>query len=137
MEIFNYKNKKMEIFNFIQNNSTNQTEQYIQNGGDVNEQDENEKTFLMFALEYKNDKDIIELLLHNGANVNAINNNSRTPLMFALMYKNNKDIIQLLLNNGANDDLETLKKNLKESDYKTEMLLFIEEYYNNSMYVII
>jgi ankyrin repeat protein len=75
--------------------------------------------------------------MDNGAAVaNVKNNNGSTLLNYGLWNKNNKDIIELLLDNGANDDLETLKEKIKESDYKTEMLLFIDEYYNNMNYVI-
>jgi ankyrin repeat protein len=156
------KNKKMEIFYFIQNYSINQIEQFIHNGGDINATNnlgytplmaalwcKNNKDIihllidngadvhakdkygimpLMHALRNENDKDIIQLLLNNGADVNAIDNDGDMPLMFALWCKNDKDIIQLLLDNGANDVLETLQENLEESDYKTEMLLFIDEY---------
>jgi serine/threonine-protein phosphatase 6 regulatory ankyrin repeat subunit A/serine/threonine-protein phosphatase 6 regulatory ankyrin repeat subunit B len=156
------KNKKMEIFNFIQNNSINQIEQFIHNCADVNAKDKYGYTPLMAALWSKNNKNIIKLLLNNGADVNANDKDGNTPLIFALHYKNNKYIIQLLLDNGAlvnakdeigdtplivalkskydkniiklfldngaNDDLETLKEKIKESDYKTEMLLFIHEY---------
>jgi len=131
------KNKKMEIFNLIQNNSINQIEQFIHNCADVNAKDKYGYTPLMAALWCKNNKDIIQLLLDNGARVNAIDNHNDTPLILALIKKIDKDIIQLLLDNGADDALETLQEKINESDYKTEMLLFIEEYYNNSMYVII
>jgi ankyrin repeat protein len=71
----------------------------------------------------------IEHFINNGGNINIKDNDGNTPLMFALQNKNDKYIIQLLIDNGANDDLETLKEKIKESDYKTEMLLFIDEYY--------
>jgi ankyrin repeat protein len=68
--------------------------------------------------------------------VNTKDNNGYTPLFYALEYENDKDIIQLLIDNGADDDLETLKEQLEESDYKTKMLLFIHEYKNSTNYII-
>jgi ankyrin repeat protein len=112
----------------INKNNKDMIKLLINNGADVNAINNDGYTPLMVALSNNYDKDIIELLINNGADVNAINDYWNTPLIYALTSINDKDIIQLLLDNGADNNLETLKEKLKESDYKTEMLLFIDEY---------
>lgn len=59
-------------------------------------------TPLMYALQERSGKEIIEFLINNGANVNLKNSSNQTPLMIAVRDNNDKDVVQLLLSKGAN-----------------------------------
>ena len=66
----------------------------------VNVKDENGKTLLMLAAEYKK-INILDILLEYGANINAIDNYGETALFYAA--KNNKlENVKFLVRNNAN-----------------------------------
>ncbi len=64
-------------------------------GANVNAKDENGRTPLHFAAQYRR-KEIAELLIANGAEVNAKANDGRTPLDFA-----SGEVVELLLTLGG------------------------------------
>ena len=79
---------------------------YLDNGGNVNLQDEPGMTLLHHAVNGNwngTNFDIIKLLISRGANVNAIDDTHHTPLHLC----NNKEIAELLIDNGANVNAKT------------------------------
>ena len=88
-------------------------EQYIQNGYDVNIQDEIGFTALIFAARHRR-KEIVELLLDAGANVNIKNAFGDTALIEAL-DDNIKEIVEML----ENYPLYKLRKKLNIDNNKT------------------
>jgi hypothetical protein len=71
----------------------------IKNGADVNIQDDNKNTPLIWASNY-GDKEIVEILLKNGADFNLKNIFNETALKKASFYEY-KEIIKLLKKYGA------------------------------------
>ncbi len=86
----------------------------LQNGADVNAQDNEGLTALMLA-SIKGHTETVNLLLQNGANVNAQNNNGRTALMDA-SYCEHTETVAVLLRNGAN-------VNARENGVHTALML--------------
>ena len=81
----------------------------IENGANVNIQNDDGYTALMYAT-MMNNIDIVKLLLENGANVNIQNNRGSTALELAYSY-NRENIAKLLIENGSkNKDYNTSSK---------------------------
>ena len=69
---------------------------------DINAKYDDDKTALMYALEYKYSIKIIEAFIENRADVNSKKVNGGTPLMLALKFISSEQIVKLLIENGAN-----------------------------------
>lgn len=75
----------------------------INNGADINQQNNENKTALIYAV-LNNNIDIVEILISNGANINLQDNLGFTALMYA--SKEGKiDMVKILLQNGANPNI--------------------------------
>ena len=99
----NFNNQ--DIFTYIENNDIKSVKNYIDAGYDLNKQDDDSYTVLMYAIIY--DKyEIFELLLNAGANINKQNNGGYTALNLAVL-KDNYKIVKLLLNAEADIDKQT------------------------------
>eukprot|EP00833_Pecoramyces_ruminatium_P003169 jgi/Orpsp1_1/1177201/evm.model.c7180000060564.1 len=72
---------------------------------DINYQDANGNTALLYACKLNNKK-IIELLLKHGANTNIVNNKNKSPLMYSCK-NGNKSCVDMLLKCSAKLDIET------------------------------
>ncbi|WP_342255471.1 ankyrin repeat domain-containing protein [Spiroplasma endosymbiont of Poecilobothrus nobilitatus] len=79
------------------------TKLLIDNGADVNLQDENGTTPIYYAISTDN-IEIVKLLIDNGADVKNINKNGLTPLYYAIIL-DKKEMVQFLINNGADVNL--------------------------------
>ena len=77
----------------------------LENGADVNLQNETGESALLFAVE-KGNLDISRLLLEHGAKVDLEDNFGLTPLILATR-KRNLDLVRLLLEHGAVINLPT------------------------------
>jgi hypothetical protein len=73
----------------------------IQNGADVNEQDDDGRTPLFHMI----NTPLIKLLIENGADVNAKDNYNCTPLDYYIY----EDAIKLLINHNAIGNIKTYK----------------------------
>ena len=71
----------------------------IENGADINLQDKDGDTALMWASNRSN-KDVVEILIENGADINLKNKDGDTALILA-SNRRNQDIVELLIENGA------------------------------------
>ncbi len=80
--------------------TVNQLEQYLDNY-EVNARDKNGSTPLLYALENKSNRKVIQFLIDTGADVNARNKYRITPLMMASAYSSNRQVIQSLIDNRA------------------------------------
>ncbi|ORX42837.1 ankyrin [Piromyces finnis] len=72
---------------------------------DINHQDDNGNTALLYACKLNNKK-IIELLLKNGANTNLVNVKNKSPLMYSCK-NGNKSCVDILLQYHAKLDIES------------------------------
>ena len=94
-----------QLFEIIKNKELSEdiklakVDMLIKLGVDVNTNDMDEKTALMFASCYGH-KDIVELLVSNGADVNQKDHDRWTALMFA-SFGGHKEIIEFLVSRGA------------------------------------
>ncbi len=85
----------------------------IANGADVNEEDEEGWTPLMYAAYNNEYSDVINMLLDKGADIDAKNNDEWTPLVAAASH-GFFDIIEALLKAGAD-------VNVKDNEGKTAL----------------
>lgn len=73
----------------------------IENGADINAQDDNGNTALMYALANKADTNFITALLAQNADTNLANNDNITPLWLALRNKVPMETFKKLIEYGA------------------------------------
>lgn len=106
----------------MKNISTEQLEEYISQGADVNAKDALGATPLMLAAQFNENHKIVEILLDNGADPDIQDAFGLTPLKIAGIYNNNPEIIKILIKNSedAVDDVEwihahKMKKNCKNA----------------------
>ncbi len=90
------------------------TKSLLANDADVNEENENEETALMFARKKK----IIDILLEHGADIEKENASGKTALMLAI-EKGRKQAFRALLARGANVHIKT-------NDWKTSIEMAID-----------
>ena len=97
----NFNNQ--DIFTYIENNDIKSVKNYINSGYDLDKQNNDGITTIIYSIFYNRIK-IIELLLNAGANPNIqTNNGGNTALILAAFY-NNAKVVELLLNAGADID---------------------------------
>lgn len=101
----------------------------VENGVDVNKENEYSYTPLHLAVE-KNNIEIVRFLVENKANVNSENEYSSTPLHLAVS-KNNIEMVRLLVENGADVNKENENSNtplhLAVDKDNIEMVRFLVE----------
>jgi len=109
----NYKDKlgHNSLWYAVCANSFNITKLVIENGTNINEQFEKQKSVLDVAVEYHGRHyysiDIIKLLIENGANLNIKDKYGNTPLFYAcISYDVNVDVIELLIEKGADINIK-------------------------------
>lgn len=73
--------------------------QYLKNGGNVNQTEENGESVLCFALRYRCDQEIIDLLIEQGADIHHVDNEGVSVFDVAVTY-NNLDLIDRLISDG-------------------------------------
>lgn len=85
--------------------------QYIQQGANVNQQDNQGNTALHIAMSSLKPYDSVALLVNNGARVDSANNNGATPLSYVVRVEDpvaRAQIVQLLKSKGAqNPSIDT------------------------------
>ena len=75
--------------------------EYLKNGANVNANDKDGITPLMYAADYANDPEVITALVNAGAKLNSIDKYGYTPLMHAAQNTENPEIVLELLKAGA------------------------------------
>lgn len=99
----------MEIWTqLLKENNYLGIKQYLKNGGDPNEEEENGESVICFALRYHCDEDVLNLLIDNGADLQHIDNEGVSVFDVAVTY-NNLSIIERLINAGF--DIHTATRN--------------------------
>ncbi len=73
--------------------------QYLKNGGNPNEEEENGESVLCFALRYHCDSEILDLLIEQGADILHSDNEGVSVFDVAVTY-NNLPLIERLLDEG-------------------------------------
>ena len=127
------------IFEFAKNGDFDGVKNLIENGTDVNIQDEYGQTPLHLASE-SSYLDVVKFLIENGADVNITNNNG-TPLHNAC-ENGHLDIVKFLIENGADINIKD-KEGKKPLDYiecneeNFDIIKFIIENNPNNKYEII
>ncbi len=99
----------MEIWTqLLKENNYLGIKQYLKNGGNPNEQEENGESVICFALRYHCDEDVLSLLIDSGADLKHIDNEGVSVFDVAVTY-NNLSIIEHLINAGF--DVHTATRN--------------------------
>lgn len=85
--------------NLLKENDYLGIKQYLKNGGNPNESEENGESVLCFALRYHCDTDVFDLLIDQGANLHHTDNEGVSVFDVAVTY-NNLFIIEKLITDG-------------------------------------
>lgn len=88
----------------VQNGDVSAVKALLDQGGDVNLQDDTSRTLLMYAT-VRNQQAVVQLLLDKGANANARNSNGETALTLAAR-EGHPEIARALLGKGADVNVE-------------------------------
>lgn len=97
------KNQKMNIIHAVEKGKTEQVEQELKNGANVNTADENGRSLLLIATR-NNDLQTAELLVKHGADVNQQDNIMDSPFLYAGAV-GHLQLVKLYLANGARFDV--------------------------------
>jgi ankyrin repeat protein len=122
--------EKMDNIHF--NNACNIAEFLVNNGVDVNAQDDTKRTSLMHVceLQYPDDIKAIQLLIDLKADLNLQDKNGWTALHYASTFAYDKEIIDLLIDSGADTNI----KDKNGNDFICEMKPgLIENLYRDSI----
>lgn len=96
-----YSQSEADFFKACLNGDIKTVENYINNGGNIDAEDESGFTGLMLSSGRKHEN-IVDLLLKNKANPNIIHSYSGlTALILASNVKDNEKILEKLIDNGA------------------------------------
>jgi len=82
--------------------------QYLRNGANPNEEEENGESVICFALRYKCDPEIIDLLIENGADLFHTDHEGVSVFDVAVTY-NNLSLIERLIKEGFDVNHATRK----------------------------
>lgn len=132
---------------FAQTHSSEEVENAIKSGADVNYKNYDGTTPLMFASHYCTDIEVINVLIRNGADVNSEDKNGRSAIFYAIenVLVNSLEITKILLENEVevnSYDNRVLSPIMDAAIYdwtgkKIKLLLeygaFINEYDNNGI----
>ena len=93
-----------DIFDAAQSGTVDDVRYFLDNGGEVNQQNGGGWTPLHLAAQYNSDVKVLEYLVSQGSDVNMKNNkdNLETPLHCAARSNTNVDVFQYLISQGAN-----------------------------------
>ena len=91
-------NRWLEI---LKSNNYDAAKKYIQEGTEVNEENESGESVLAYALRYRCSKDLLELLINNGADIFDFDNEGVSIFDMAVTY-NNLWMAQYLVEKGVN-----------------------------------
>lgn len=119
---------------------------FIENGADVDVQDEDGKTALHLATEYYGDLETVKTLIAAGADVNKEDKNDNTPLYYAI-EESKADVVNALIAAGAdpdrvaysmcqvvkNGDTEIVKA-LIAASYKVDIIVELDDEYDRYGY---
>lgn len=70
----------------LQDNDFIRVKQYLKDGADVNDHNENEESVLLLALKYKCDTDLIDLLIDSGADLDDFDDEGVSVFDYAVTY---------------------------------------------------
>ncbi|MGA2612258.1 MAG: caspase family protein [Spirochaetia bacterium] len=105
-----------DFFKLARNGSPQEVRAAIDQGADVNAQDKDGMTPLIYAAQYNLNPEVITMLLAAGALVDARNpegwtyTESWTPLMWAAMKNQNAEVISTLLKAGADCNAQSQRR---------------------------
>lgn len=100
-----YSVKKIKIIDAVKQNKIDIVKRYIEKGGDLeNQDDENSMTLLHWSC-FFNHEEITLMLIEAGANIHALTTKKKTPLHYSKSVR----VVQLLIEKGA--DVNALDSN--------------------------
>jgi DNA-directed RNA polymerase subunit F len=107
------------------NNNLVKVQQLVENGADVNAQDNDGKTALHYASSIVDNLEVVKYLVEKKADLNVQDNRGRTPLHYASEVKDNLDVVKCLVENEADF-------NIRDNDSRTALIYINkdEEYIN-------
>lgn len=95
------------LFLAVRSNNANAVVHELEKGADVNKQDKNGYTALMFSMMYGfKDTKIVNILLSHGARPNIQSNDGTTALMLAASHMADIKIVKMLLQHGADPKIK-------------------------------
>ena len=100
---------KTLLMNAAKSGNDWEIKQLIEARADVNKQDKEGWTALMYAVRFQDNVNIVNMLLKAGADVKIKNNFGNSALIIASCYNNNPDILNQLLNHYDASSTEVLK----------------------------
>ena len=92
----------IDFIGLVKTGTSQDVQNAINSGADVNSRDKDGKTPLMYAAGYNQNTDVTTVLLKAGADIETTDKNSMTPLMYAAWNNQDPDEITVLLKAGAN-----------------------------------
>lgn len=104
-----------------------ETNSLLFSGAQVNSQDKDGWTPLMYAVRYQSSEKIVELLIQNGAEIKARNNFGMTPLSLAAGYSYNPAVVSTLLSAYSITENEVFKSFIYAITNTTEKFSVLQE----------
>ncbi|KLI46130.1 ankyrin repeat domain-containing protein [Brachyspira hyodysenteriae] len=123
-----YSQSESDFFKACLSGDIKTVENYINNGGNIDAEDESGFTGLMLSSGRKHEN-IVDLLLKHKANPNIVHSSSGvTALILASTVKNNEKILEKLIDNGADINASTfgltaLTQSLTQTNNSNVLLL--------------
>ncbi|MCG2589978.1 ankyrin repeat domain-containing protein [Rhodohalobacter sulfatireducens] len=98
--VFAQSNHEKKMFEALKMNDISSIHKFIEDGADINAQNNKGNTALHYAISEGNEE-MVKSLIKLGANVNEMNAHYNTPLTIAIINERNQ-VVDILLQAGAN-----------------------------------
>src|SRR6056297_388830 len=108
-----------DFYTLCKEGTPQEIQQAIDDGAEVNQQNEDGVTPLMTAARHNNNYEAVLTLYNNGAYVNSRDNEGWNALMYAVRYNDNKDVVRILLRMNS-------RVNIDDTDGTTPLILAVK-----------
>ena len=119
------------LFIAVLNNNNEVIPALISAGANVNAQDGDGRTALMYSVYFNKDIEQTRLLIEAGADINKTNIRTRNALLFArVAYESNEEVINYLIQAGADTSIEDPIPNAyRENGRNYSYYVYVTEYF--------